>query len=239
MQNPRRMIVLVVFLLLTLCTVLPRDAMTEPQNSQIRQNQSVVDAARRSREQKKNAAPPARVFTNDDLDTEHAKLGWEGFDVGALAAPPTESPNGNAIAAAQTPNHGTTSPKKESGSQSNESDETAAEDAEIVRLRDQLASAQNALTWQRRELLLDQNTIYTNPAYTTTHAGKSELDSAQLQINQLQEEVDRLKGPLANLEWRKWRRMQAGSPDNGSRAEYDRSVPPSALVLPQPQHDQR
>jgi len=234
MRNPRRMIVLVVFLLLTLCTVLPRDAMAEPQNSQIQQNQSVVDAARRSREQKKNAAPPARVFTNDDLDTEHAKLARDGFDVGALAAPPTESPNANGIAAAQTPDHGTTSPQKESGSKSNESDEAAAEDAEIVRLRDQLASAQNALTWQRRQFLLDQNTIYTNPAYTTTHAGKSELDSAQLHIIQLQEEVDRLKGPLANLEWRKWRRMQAGSPDKGSQKEDYRSVPPSALVLPQP-----
>jgi len=239
MRNPRRIIMFGAFLLLTLCTVLPRDAKAEPQISQVQQNQSVVDAARRSREQKKNAAPPAKVFTNDDLDTEHAKLAREGFDVGALAASPTEPPDASLVATAQTRDHGTTSPKKESGSKSNESEEAAAEDAEIVRLRDQLASAQNALTWQRRELLLDQNTIYTNPAYSTTHAGKSELDSAQMQINQLQEEVDRLKGPLANLEWRRWRRMQAGSPDKGSQEEDYRSVPPSALVLPQPQHDQR
>jgi hypothetical protein len=234
MRNPWRMTMFGAFLLLIVCTALPRDAKAEPQNSQIQQNQSVVDAARRSREQKKNAALPARVFTNDDLDAEHAKLARDVFDVVNLAASPTESSNANVVATTQTPNHDTTMPPKESGSNSNESDEAAAEDAEIVRLRDQLASAQNALTWQRRELLLDQNTIYTNPAYTTTHAGKSELDSARLQIDQLQQEVDTLKGPLANLEWRKWRRMQAGSPDNGSQKEDFRSVPPSALVLPQP-----
>jgi hypothetical protein len=81
---------------------------------------------------------------------------------------------------------------------------------------------------------LQQNTIYSNPAYTTTHAGKSDLESAQLQIDQIQEQVDSLKGPLADLEWRQWRRMQAGRPDNGSLEENYRAVPPAALVLPQP-----
>jgi hypothetical protein len=228
------MIMFVVFLRLAVSTMLPREVKAEPQDSQLQQNQSVVDAARRSREQEKNAAPPARIFTNDDLDTVHTKPDRKGFSVGSLAAPQTDSPNASAVAAAQTPNHGATSPNKESGSKSNESEEAAAEDAEIVRLKDQLASAQYALVWQRRELLLDQNTIYTNPAYTTTHAGKSELDSAQLQIDQIQQEIDRLKGPLANLEWRQWRRMQAGHPDYGSAVENYRSVPPSALVLPQP-----
>jgi hypothetical protein len=234
MRNLRRLIWFVVVLLLAVCAVLPREAKAEPQVSQVQQNQSVVDAARRSREQTKNAAPSARVFTNDDLDTVHTKLDREGFSVGALAAPQTESPDASAVAASQAANHGTTSPNTESGSKSNESEEAAAEDAEIARLKDQLASAQNALTWQRRELLLDQNTIYSNPAYTATHAGKAELESAQLRIDQMQQEADRLKGPLANLEWRKWRRMQAGTPDNGSPAENYRSVPPSALVLPQP-----
>jgi hypothetical protein len=233
MRNLRRLIWFVVVLLLAVCAVLPRKAKAEPQVSQVQQNQSVVDAARRSREQTKNAAPLARVFTNDDLDTVHTKRDQEGFGVGTLAAPQKESPNASA-AAAQESNHGTTSPNRESGSQSNESEEAAAEDAEIARLKDQLASAQNALTWQRRELLLDQNTIYSNPAYMATHAGKAELDSAQLRIDQMQQEVDRLKEPLANLEWRKWRRMQAGTPDTASPAENYRSVPPSALVLPQP-----
>ena len=224
----------VVFLLLIVCTPLSREAKAEPQDSQNQQSLSVVDAARRSRELKKNAGPPARVFTSDDLDAEQTKRTRESFNVGALTAPQTESPNASAVATAQPPNHGSTSPNKESSSKSNELEEAAAEDAEIARLKNQLASAQNALTWQRRQLLLDQNTIYTNPAYTTTHAGKADLDSAQLQIDQMQQEVDRLKEPLANLEWREWRRMQAGATVNGSPAETYRFVPPSALVPPQP-----
>ena len=224
----------VVFLLLIVCTPLSREAKAEPQDSQNQQSLSVVDAARRSRELKKNAGPPARVFTSDDLGAEQTKRTRESFNVGALTAPQTESPNASAVATAQPPNHGSTSPNKESSSKSNELEEAAAEDAEIARLKNQLASAQNALTWQRRQLLLDQNTIYTNPAYTTTHAGKADLDSAQLQIDQMQQEVDRLKEPLANLEWREWRRMQAGATVNGSQAETYRFVPPSALVPPQP-----
>jgi hypothetical protein len=239
MRNPQRTIMFVVLSALIVCTVFPREAKAEPQDSQNQQSQSLVDAARRSRELKKNAAQPAKVFTNGDLDMWHTKPGREDFGVSALAVPQTESPNASAVAAAQTPNQSSTSPNKESALKSNESEAAAAEDTEISRLEDQLASAQNALIWQRRQLLLDQNTIYTNPAYTTTHAGKSELDSARLQIDEMQQEVDRMKGPLANLVWRQWRRMQAGAPDNGSPAESYKSVPPSALVLPQPQLGQR
>jgi hypothetical protein len=224
----------VVFLLLIVCTPLSREAKAEPQDSQNQQSLSVVDAARRSRELKKNAGPPARVFTSDDLDAEQTKRTRESFNVGALTAPQTESPNASAVATAQPPNHGSTSPNKESSSKSNELEEAAAEDAEIARLKNQLASAQNALTWQRRQLLLDQNTIYTNPAYTATHVGKAGLEFAQLQIDETQQEVERLKEPLADLEWRQWRRMQAVATDNDSSAESYRSVPPSALVLPKP-----
>ena len=224
----------IVFLLPIVCTLPSREAKTEPQDSQNQQSLTVVDAARRSRELKKNAAPPARVFTNDDLDTEQTKRARERFSVGALTAPQTEPPDASAVATAEATNHGTTSPNKESWSKSNELAEAAAEDAEIARLKNQLASTQNALTWQRRQLLLDQNTIYSNPAYTATHAGKADLEFAQLQIDETQQEVERLKEPLANLEWRQWRRIQAVATDNDSSGESYRSVPPSALVLPKP-----
>ncbi len=233
MRNPQRMIVFVIFFLLTIFAVLPHEVKADPQNSQVQQNQSVVDAARRSREQKKNVAQPARIFTNDDLDTQHSTRISEDLIIGGLAAPQTESPNAIA-AAAEAPDQTATLPFKVSGTTSKESEEAFVEDAEIAKLKSQLASAQNELNLQRRQLLLDQNTIYTNPAYTATHAGKAELDSAKLQIEQLQEEVDRLKQPLADLEWNRWRRMQNGHSENGSADEGYKSVPPSALVLPQP-----
>lgn len=234
MRNPRRMIMFAIFLVSTICTCLPREAKAQPQDSQLQQNQSVVDAARRSRERKKNATTPAKVITNDDLDREHAKRGQEDFNAGTPAVPQTSSPRASAVAAAEAANQAVTSANQESRLKSEESEEAAAEDAEIARLKELLSSAQNDLLWQQRELLLNQNTIYSNPSYTTTHAGKAELDFAQLQIDQKKLEIDGLKRPLADLEWRQWRRNQAGHPENGSPAENYKSVPPSALVLPQP-----
>ena len=234
MRNLQRMIMLVLCLLLTVCALLSREAKAKPQDSQMQQNQSVVDAARRSRELKKNAAPPARVITNDDLDREHAKSDQEDFNAGALTAPRKDSPDASALAAGKVPDQAATLAGDESGLNNQESEEAAAEDAEIARLKAELASAQNSLYWQQRELFLDQNTIYSNPAYSGTHVGKDQLESAEFQIEETQQEIDRLKGPLANLEWRQWRRLQASRSESGSAAENYKSPPPSALVLPQP-----
>jgi hypothetical protein len=234
MRNPFRIYMMAAFSLLTVCVVLPHGAKAEPQNLQNQREQSVVDAARHSRELKKNAAPPARVITNDDLDTERAKSDQGASNAGAPPARQTEAANTGAIVAAEAPNQGDILTRYDSGSKSKESEEAAAEDTEIAKLKDQLASAENSLFWQQRALLLDQNTVYTNPTYTTTLLGKTELETAQLKIDQKQREIDSLKGPLADLEWRRWRRMQASGSENGSAAESYKSVPPSALVLPQP-----
>ncbi|HEY2645743.1 MAG TPA: hypothetical protein VGI34_02160 [Candidatus Acidoferrales bacterium] len=222
------------FFLIAVYSMLARDTRAEPQNTQIRQDQSVVDAARRSREVKKNATAPAKVITDDDLVKEPSKTNRENLDNAGLTSPTPDLSKASAIATTQAPGPGTISPPKESRSLSDQSEMDAEEDAEIAELKNQLASAQNALTWQKRELLLEQSIVYSNPVYTTTGAGKSELESMQLQIDELQQEVESLKGLLADLEWRRWRRTQAGNPDNGSRAEDYRSLPPSALVLPQP-----
>jgi hypothetical protein len=228
------MIMLVTLSLLTIGIKLPREAQAEPQDLEFQPTQSVVDAARRNREQKKNAAVPAKVITNDDLDKGHTKHPPDGKNIDALAARQTESPNASFLDAAEVHPQVATLTSDHPVSNSKESEEADAEDAEIAKLKAELASAQNALKWQQRELLLDQNTIYSNPAYTTTHVGKAELDSAKLQIEQTQQEIDRLKEPLANLEWWRWRRLQAGRSENGSTDENYKSVPPSALVLPQP-----
>jgi len=230
----RRIIVIVVFWLLAARTVLLREARAAPQESQIQQNQSVVDAAQRSRELKKNAARPPRVITNDDLDRQLPRRVQEDFRAAALATPQTDLANVNTAAVPKADFQGTAHTSNDSGLKNNETEEAAAEDAEIARLKAQLALAENALKWQQRELLLKQNTIYSNPAYTTTHTGKAQLDSAKLEIEQTQREIDALKGPLADLEWRKYRRMQAGHSENGAVPENYKSVPPPALVLPHP-----
>jgi hypothetical protein len=234
MRNSSYIVMLAGSLLIVVCATLPREARAEPQNSQIEQEQSVVNAARHSRELKKKAAPPARVITNDDLDSARAKSVQGSPAPGIPPARQTEAANTGALVATETPKQAATLMRFDSGSESNESEEAAAEDAEIAKLKDQLASAENSLFWQKRALLLDQNTVYSNATYTTTLVGQTELDTAQLKIDQKQREVYNLKGPLADLEWRRWRRLQASSPENGSAGESYKSVPPSALVLPQP-----
>jgi hypothetical protein len=234
MRNPFCIVKFAGSLLIGVCTALPRGASAEPQNLQIQQDQSVVDAARHSRELKKNAAPPARVITNDDLDSARTKSDQGESNPRIPLARQTEAANTGALVATETPKQAATLMSFDSGSKSNESEEAAAEDAEIATLKDQLASAENSLFWQKRALLLDQNTVYSNATYTTTLVGQTELDAAQVKIDQKRREVDSLKGPLADLEWRRWCRMQASGPENGSAGESYKSVPPSALVLPQP-----
>lgn len=218
MRNMRPIIVIAVLLLLPGYALFFHEVKARAQNSQIELNQSVVDAARRSRDLKTKAAHPTRVITNDDLDREHPKHAQEELNAGIPMRLQGELSNVNV--------QGT--PKD------NQSEEAAAEDAAIAELKGQLASAERALDLQQRELLLDENTIYLNPAYTTTQSGKAQLDFAKSQIEQTQQEIDALKGPLADLEWRRYRRMQASRAEGGSHPENYNSVPPSALVLPYP-----
>jgi hypothetical protein len=233
------MIMLLCFVMFWQSTVLPSVANAEPQDLQAQRNQSVVEAARRSRELKKNAAQPARVITNEDVENETAKRARNDLNFPGLAAPQTESHNTNVATGTDAPSQTATSVNKDARLKSVELAEAAADDAEIARLKNKLVSTQNSLDWQRRQLLLDQNTIYSNPGYATTHAGKAEIDAAELQIDEKQQEIDSLKGSLADLVWRQWRRMQEHAAESGSQADANSSVPPSALVLPQPSYGQR
>jgi len=118
---------------LAVCAVFPCASRAQPQDSQTQQNQSVADVARRNSAQKKNAARQSRVITNDDLDMEHFKPGQEGLIV---SAPSTLQTPSASAAAAEAADQTTTSANKESGPKDKESEEAAAEDAEIARLKD-------------------------------------------------------------------------------------------------------
>jgi hypothetical protein len=195
--------------LLTACAV--GCGATQPQDSQVQQDQSVAGAARRNREQNKNATGQSKVITNDDLDTGHNKSDEEGLNVAASVAPRKKEPSASGVAAKEA-DHVVASAQTESGPKDKESEEIAAERGEIVVLMKQLDEAENGLKLQKRELALDQNTIYSNPRYTTTHVGKAKLDSDQLEIDEKQQEIERIKGLLGELEWRQWSRQKIGQP---------------------------
>jgi hypothetical protein len=217
----RAWLVLSSVILLTLCMVLPNFAEAQPQDAQSQQGQSVSDAARQSREQKKNAAKQARVISNEDLDLEYYKRGQEGFNFGPPATITTEEPGLNTVAAAEVAGPASTPANKEAGPKDKSAEEAAAEDAEITKLKEKIKETEEKLKWQQREFALDQDTVYSNPNYTDLQTGKARLDSEQQAINDRQQEIEGLKASLADLEER---RKQAAPPA---------SAPPPTPVPPQ------
>jgi flagellar motility protein MotE (MotC chaperone) len=75
-----------------------------------------------------------------------------------------------------------------------------SDDPEIARQKDLIADAEKDADLARRDLALQQDTFYSNPDYVHDIAGKAKLAVLQQQINDKQQEIDRLKTRLAALE---------------------------------------
>jgi hypothetical protein len=186
-------------------------AKARPQDSPAQQDQSVADAARRSRAEKKNAAKQARVISNEDLDTEYFKPAQQGLNLDAPAKLNAEAPNASGKAAGAT-----SSPSgEESRGKGKDLEEEAALDGQIGKLKEEIADAEERLKWQRRELALDQDTVYSNPNYKDSHAGKAKLDAEQQQINERQQEIEVLRTQLEALQERRTQRVPVESASPG------------------------
>jgi uncharacterized caspase-like protein len=208
------------------------------QDLQVPQDQSVINAALRSRQQKKLITREPRVITNDDLEAPRAQK--------------TETQIAGKVVAPQIVDETGTSANKDSEERFAESEEAAADNAEIARLQkqvaeaerklglqqrelalaqqiiavdaemaslqEQVAGAEMELNLQRRELALPQQVIYSNPRFLVNHAGQAELDSAQQRYIQSLLEIKDLEDRYAELKWLQWQLIQAATPD--------RRVPP-------------
>ncbi|HKN74440.1 MAG TPA: hypothetical protein VJW94_04620 [Candidatus Acidoferrum sp.] len=183
----------------------------QPQDSQEQQDQSVADAARRSRTQKKDAAKQSRVISNEDLDLEYFKPGQEGLYLGAPPKLKAGDSSASAVATAEAADQPSASTNNEPRPNEKNSEEAASEDAGIAKLKKQIAEAEDHLKWQQREFALDQDMVYSNPNYTDNQTGKTKLDSEQQSINQMHQEIGDLKANLAALQER---RMQASPPES-------------------------
>jgi hypothetical protein len=196
------------------------------------QDSSVADAARRSRDKKKDpsaSSKPSKVITDDDLDRVHFQPGPDVLNVGASAKAETEHASPQAVAAAEAADNA-----------AEQDSLTAAkeQEAEIARLKVQIADAEKDLELVRRQLALDQDTYFANPDYAHDVAGKAKLDREKQQINDKQQDIERLKTRLAALEelksHRKLGRTQAAPPPtekapqtgNPPQSENPPSAPP-------------
>jgi uncharacterized coiled-coil protein SlyX len=176
------------FATLIAAAVVPLSTRAQSQDSQ---SQSVADAARRAREQKKAAAKqPAPVITDDTLKP---------------SAPPAQAANAPAQspeAAAAKPATGSSSAPAEQpapGSPAEDADQKAKASAELASLKEELTQAQKNLDLVLRELGLEQDNVYSKPNYASDTAGKAKLDDLKRQITDKQLTVDALKTRLAAL----------------------------------------
>jgi hypothetical protein len=197
-------------------------ALAQAHDAQSQEDSSVADAARRNRDKKKSPANPpksAKVITDDDLDRRNFSPGQEGLNVGASPKLETEPPSAQAVAAAEA------SDKAEQGSVK----EAGEQDAQIARLKEQVKDAEKDLELARRQAALDQDSFLSQADYAHDTAGKANLERDRQQINDKQQEVERLKTRLAALEelksHRKPARKKAASPP---QTENPPSTPPQS-----------
>jgi len=156
--------------------------------SQDSQSQSVAEAARRARDQKKAAAKqPAPVITDDTL--KHA------------AAPP-QSATASAPAQSSDAASATSDSSKAAAPAATADDAKKKEKAatELAAVKQQLAEAQKNLDILQRELALEQDNVYSKPNYQSDTAGKARLDDFKQQIADKRQAVEALKTRLAALQ---------------------------------------
>jgi hypothetical protein len=164
-------------------TLLPAAAFAQSQDTQ-----SVAEASRRARSQKKNTEKPAKVITDETLVVKKGDV--QSATAEQLRIP--GSPETQAQPAADAANS--------QGSKNPSEDEKGrAALKERVALKEKIKDAQSDLDLLQREYQLDQDSFYSSPDYAKNTSGKEKLDAMKQQISNKQQELDQLKARLAAL----------------------------------------
>jgi len=211
------------FAAMSVCPAALPNGQSQDQQSSDAQGQSIAEAARKSRQSAKNTTKPSKVITDDDLDREYIKPGGQGLKVDGPPKLETEPPGAGAVAEATAESSAPPDPATAAA---------PSDDPEITRLKDLIADAEKDADLARRDLALQQDTFYSNPDYVHDTAGKAKLATLQQQINDKQQEVDRLKVRLAALEElqkKKHSKSRAGSaPVPSDKSTNPDAVPPDS-----------
>jgi hypothetical protein len=140
---------------------------------------AVADAARQARAKKKAAGKPAAVITNDTLPSAPS---------GSAPSSPPGAPSSSAAPALNPPAPPETPPVDE-----------GEKKTAIAALRQEIADKQEALDVEQGGLALDSDTYYSKPDFDRDKDGKARLDAMQVDLQQKQNEITRLKTKLASL----------------------------------------
>ncbi len=171
-------------------TLLPSVAFAQSQDSQ-----SVAEAARRAREQKKAPAKPAKVITDDTLDVKKGDV--QSATAEQLRIPGSPETSAQPAAGAANAQVDASAPAASASQTPDAKDQKNAK--EIAKLKDQVKQAQGDLDLLQREQSLEQDNYYSNTDYARDTSGKAKLDTLKQQISDKQQELERLKTRLAEL----------------------------------------
>ncbi len=178
-------------------SLLPAAAVAQSQDSQ-----SVAEAARRARAQKKSTEKSPKVITDETLDVKKGDVQSATAEQPRIPGSP-ETPAQPAVAAAPgTPASPTaTAAGAPAASSSPAPDAKDQKDAkEVADLKAKIKVAQGDLDLLQREQSLENDKYYSNTDYAHNTAGKTKLDDLKQQVTDKQQELERLKARLAELQ---------------------------------------
>jgi len=148
--------------------------------------QSVAEAARRARAQKKNNEKPAKVITDETLDVKKGDVQSATAEQLRIpgspetqAQPPAGAGNAQTGAAGNAPANAPTQGSKNAS----EDDKTRAALKERVALKEKIKDAESDLDLLQREYKLDQDSFYSSTDYARNTSGKEKLDAMKQQIS--------------------------------------------------------
>jgi hypothetical protein len=165
----------------------------QQQQSPQQQVDSIAEAARRSRDQKKEQPKSAKVWDNDTLPTKPG-----GVNVIGQSAPTTDA-SGNPPAA-NTQVAGSAAEAGASKSASKSASDVKALQVSLASAKDQLQALKTELDILQRKYNLDSQMYYSKPNYAADTEGAAKLADEKSQIDLKQQEVDAAQKKVSQLE---------------------------------------
>jgi len=162
-------------------TLLPAAAFAQSQDSQ-----SVAEAARKARAQKKNTEKAPKVITDETLDVKKGDVQSATAEQPRMPGSPEAPAQPAAAAAPGRPAAPAAKDQKES--------------KEVADLKVKIKRAQDDLDLLQREQSLENDSYYSQTDYAHDTAGKAKLDDLKQQVTDKQQELERLKARLAELQ---------------------------------------
>ncbi|MGH9815184.1 MAG: hypothetical protein ACRD6I_03810 [Candidatus Acidiferrales bacterium] len=141
------------------------EAQAPSQAQQISRGESLGEAARRMREQRRMTSVTEKVWTNDNIP---------GGEIGLVS----RAPNADEFAipvGAEQPGAAAPSPEEERA--------RAAAETAVAEEKARLATLQNDLTLLQRDYDLSRQQFYSNPGYADDEAGQQRLSALQAQVD--------------------------------------------------------